>query len=174
MASERTKSASLKQRAATEMEEYLVVALFLFALLGALATYTRLLIAEVHLHWGYAAIEALVLAKIILVGELLHLGGRYRDKPLVVIALYKSQIFAVLVFVFKLIEHVIRALVKGESPVAELARLFAQPAEIAAYLLVLLVVFVPFFSLQEAGRLLGEERFLNVLLKRPKAGSASQ
>jgi hypothetical protein len=32
--------------------------------------------------------------------------------------------------------------------------------------LVLLVAFVPFFSLQEAGRLFGEERFLNVLLKR--------
>ena len=173
MASESTKPASLKQRAAIELEEYLVVALFLFALLGTLAAYTRLLMPEVYLHWGYAAIEALVLAKIILIGKLLHLGERNRDKPLVVIALYKSIIFVALVFAFKLIEHVISALVKGESPVAGLARLFGQPAEIGAYLLVLFVVFVCFFSLQEAGRLLGEERFLNVLLKRPQPGRAS-
>ena len=173
MASESTKSVSLKQRAARETEEYLVVSLFLFALLGAL----RLLVSEVgsiYLHYGYAAIEALVLAKIILIGEVVHLGERYRDKPLIVSALYKSLIFGVLVFVAKLIEHVIRALVKGESPVVEVARVFAQPAEIGAYALALFVVFVPFFSLQEAGRLLGEERFLNVLLRRPATRSASQ
>jgi len=171
MGSENTKQVSLKQKAAREMEEYLVVALFLFALLGALTTYRRLLMSEVglsYLHYGYAAVEALVLAKIILIGELLHLGERHQDKPLVVIALWKSLVFGLLVLVFHVLEHVIHALVKGESPVAELARLAAQPAEIGAYALVLLVAFVPFFSLQEAGRLLGEERFLNVLWKRPQ------
>ena len=176
MASERTKSASLKQRAAREMEEYLIVALFLFGLLGALTDYRRLLMSEVglsYLHYGYAAIEALVLAKIILIGEVLHLGERFRDKPLIVVALYKSLVFGFLALVAHALEHVIHALVKGESPVAALSRLAAQPGEIAAYALVLLVAFVPFFSLQEAGRLLGEERFLNVLLKRPQAGSTS-
>jgi hypothetical protein len=168
-----TKKVSLKQRAVSEMEELLVIALFLFALLGALTTYTRLMMPDVSLHWGYAAIESLVLAKLILIGKLLHLGERTRDKPLVVIALKRSLVFGVFVVVFKLIEHVVRALVKGESAMAELARLFAQPAEIGAYLLVLFVVFVPFFSLQEAGRMLGEERFLDVLRRRPQAGGAS-
>jgi hypothetical protein len=35
--------------------------------------------------------------------------------------------------------------------------------------IVMFVAFVPFFSLQEAGRLLGETRFLNVLSRRPPA-----
>jgi len=177
MASEGTKSVSLKQRAAREMEEYLVVAVFLFALLGALATYQRLLMSEVgvsYLHYGYAAIEALVLAKIILIGQILHLGERHQDKPLIAVALYKSLVFGLLVLVFHVLEHVIHALVKGESPVAVLAHLAAQPAEIAAHALVVFVAFVPFFSLQEAGRCLGEERFLDVLLRRPPVRSASQ
>jgi hypothetical protein len=170
MASESTKAVSLKQKAAREIEEYLVVTLFLFALLGALTAYRRLLMSEVglsYLHYGYAAIEALVLAKIILIGEVLHLGERFQDKPLIVVALYKSLVFGVLALAAHALEHVIHALVKGESPTAALARLAAQPGEVGAYALVLFVAFVPFFSLQEAGRLLGDERFLNVLLRRP-------
>jgi hypothetical protein len=176
MATESTKPASLKQRAASEMQEYLVVALFLFALLGALTAYRRLLMSEVglsYLHYGYAAIQALVLAKIILIGEVLHLGDRFGDKPLIVVALYRSILYALLALVFHALEAVIHALVKAESPVAALARLVEHRNAVAAYVLVLLVAFIPFFSLEGAGRLLGEERFLNVLRKRPPARNAS-
>jgi hypothetical protein len=176
MATESTKPATLKQRAAREMEEYLVVALFLFALLGALTAYRRILMSEVglsYLHYGYAAVQALVLAKIILIGEVLHLGERFQGKPLIVSALYKSIFFGVLALLAHALEHVIRALVEGGSPVAALGRLAAQRAEIGAYALVLFVAFVPFFSLQEAGRSLGEERFLSVLMRRPPARNPS-
>ena len=169
MASESKKPVGLKQRAARETEEYLVVFLFLFALLGAL----RLLVSEVgsiYLHYGYAAIEALVLAKIILIGEALHFGGRFEDKPLIVSALYKSLAFGFLALLAHVLEHVIHALVEGESPAAALAR---HPGEIAAYTLVVFVAFVPFFSLQQAGRLLGEERFGYLLLRRPPAKNAA-
>ena len=173
MASESTMSVSLKLRAAREMEKYLVVALFLSALLAALTAYRRVLMAEVgvsYLHYGYALIEALVLAKIILIGEALHYGDRFEDKPLIVSALYKSLAFGFLALLAHVLEHVIHALVEGASPAAALAR---QPGEIAAYTLVVFVAFVPFFSLQQAGRLLGEERFGYLLLRRPPAKNAA-
>jgi hypothetical protein len=169
MASESTKSLSLKQRAAREMEEFLAVTLFLSVLLGAITAYRRLLMSEVgvpYLHYGYALIEALVLAKIIRIGEAFRFGERHEDKPLIVSALYKSLIIGFFALVAHVLEHVIHALVKVESPAAAVAR---QRGEIAIYTLVVLVVFVPFFSLQQAGRLLGEERFLYVLLRRPPA-----
>ena len=172
MASESAQSVPLKQRAKREMEEYLVIAVFLSALLGALTVYRRILMSEVgvpYLHYGYAVIQALVLAKIILIGEALHFGERFQDKPLIVSALFKSLAYGFLALAFHALEHVIHALVERESPVAALARLAAQHSEIAAYTLVLVIAFVPFFSLQQAGRLLGEERFLNVLLRRPLA-----
>jgi hypothetical protein len=162
----------LKQRAAAEMQEYLVISVFLAALLAALTAYRRILMFEEglpHLYYGYAVIEALVLAKIILIGEALHLGERHRDKPLIVSAVYKSLVFGFLALVAHALEHVIRALAHRESPVAELARQVAHPAELGAYGLVLFVAFVPFFSLQAAGRLLGETRFLDVLSRRPPA-----
>jgi hypothetical protein len=170
MAAESGKAASLKQRAAREAEEYLVIASFLGALLGALTAYRRLLMSEVgvpYFHYGYAVIEALVLAKIVLLGEALHLGVRFERRPLIVSALFKSVVYGLLTFAFHILEHVVHALVTGESPGVALARLAAQPGEICAYSLVLFVAFVPFFSLQAAGRLLGEVRFLDVLLKRP-------
>jgi len=172
MASERTQSESLKKRAERELTEYLIIAVFLGALLGALTAYRRILMSEVgvpYLHYGYAAIQALVLAKIVLIGEALHVGKRFQDKPLIVVAVLKSLVYGLLALLFHALEHVIHALVTGESPVAALARLIDQPAEIGAYTLVLVIAFVPFFSLQQAGRLLGEERFLNVLSKRPAA-----
>jgi hypothetical protein len=155
------------------MEKYLVIALFLSALLVALTAYRRVLMAEVgvsYLHYGYALVEALVLAKIILIGEALHVGDRFEDKPLIVSALYRSLAFGFLALLAHVLEHVIHALVEGESPAAALAR---HPGEIAAYTLVVFVAFVPFFSLQQAGRLLGEERFGHVLLRRPPAESAA-
>jgi hypothetical protein len=88
------------------------------------------------------------------------------DKPLVVLALYKSLAYGLLALVAHMLELVIHALVEGESPAAVLAR---QPRELAAYALVVFVAFLPLFSLQQAGRLLGEERFLYVLLRRPPA-----
>ncbi len=174
--SESAKSKSLKQRARKEIEEYLVIAAFLSVLLGALTVYRRLLSSEVgvpYLHYGYALIEALVLSKIILIGEALHVGERYQQKPLIVLALYRSLAFGFLALLLHVLEQVIHALVKGESLVNALADLTTRPAELGAYALVLFVVFVPFFSLQEAGRLLGEERFLGVLLRRRPTRSAS-
>jgi hypothetical protein len=170
MADERTKTESVKQRAKRELEEYLVIAAFLTALLGALTMYRRLLMAEVgvpYLHYGYAVIEGLVLAKIVLIGEALHFAERLGDKPLFVLALYKSLVYGGLALVAHALEHVVHALVTGESVATEASRLASRPAEIGAYAVVVLIALVPFFSLQLAGRLLGKERFVSVLSMRP-------
>lgn len=176
MASERAKSQSLKRRAKRELEEYLTIVAYLSVLLGALTTYRRLLMSEVgvpYLHYGYAVIEALILSKVILIGEALHLGERYRDRPLFISALYRSLVFGLLALGFRVLEILIRALLEREPLVAALARVASRPAQIGVYGLVLFVAFVPFFSLAGAGRLLGEERFLSVLLRRPSTSAAS-
>jgi len=38
-------------------------------------------------------LEALVLAKVILIGDVLRLGRRFEDKPLIVPTLYKTVVF---------------------------------------------------------------------------------
>jgi len=55
--------------------EYVAISLYLSMFFGALLNYRRVALAEVDIrytHCGYAIIEALVLAKVILIGEVLR------------------------------------------------------------------------------------------------------
>ena len=68
---------------------------------GVFILYRRLVLAEYEIsyyHYGYAFFKALVLAKIVMIGDFLGLARRLRDKPLIVTTLYKAVVFAVWVF----------------------------------------------------------------------------
>jgi hypothetical protein len=167
--SESTKAAGLKQRAKNELLEYLGISFYICVFLGALLNYRRVVLAEVgitYTHYGYAVVQALILGKIVLIGDALHLGEGRGDRPLIVSALYRSLIFGVYVLVFHLLERVVHALIKGESLTLGLAEELAHPAIIAAHVSLVILAFIPFFMLREAGRQLGEERFQKLLFRR--------
>src|SRR5215831_11667436 len=65
--------AGLKQRAIEELRLFWIIALYLWVFLGSFTVYRRLVIAETgvaYLHYGIALIEALVIAKVILIGRM--------------------------------------------------------------------------------------------------------
>ena len=104
------KAASLKERATEEFKLFWVIALYLCVFLGSFTIYRRLIIAETgaaYLHYGIALIEALVIAKVILIGKMFGFSRRFEDRPLIVPVLYKSFLFGMLVFVFGVIEHLV-------------------------------------------------------------------
>ena len=75
----------LKKKAAHEAKELLILFLYLGFFFCALATYSMLLLSEYHvsyLTYGFALINALVVAKVILIGDYAHLGKRYEGRPL--------------------------------------------------------------------------------------------
>jgi len=169
MATESTKRASLKERAEHEFVEYLAIAFYLWVFFGALLSYRRIVLAEVGLayaHYGFALVEALVLSKVILIGDALHIGRRLEAQPLIVSAAYKSVLFGAFVLAFMVLEHTLHAVVKSEGIGQELAEAFGRPTVIVARVLLVILSFIPFFLFREAGRLLGEEGFLDLLLKR--------
>ncbi len=160
---------SLKERAISELKEFWTVAAFLAVFLGAFANYRRAIMAEAGLHygnWGVAIVEALVLAKIILIGEALHLGDRLRNLSIVFSSIWRSIVFGVLVVAFKVVELAVRALVKGESPVVEWSKRLSDVDEVLAHAIVIIVAFVPFFMLREVGNLLGEHHLHGLLRRR--------
>ena len=74
----------------------MLVATFLFFFFGSFTTYRRLVLAEYQIgyfEYGWALLKALVLAKVILIGEILHLGERFHDRPLLVSTLWKTLMF---------------------------------------------------------------------------------
>src|SRR5689334_1715334 len=99
-----------KARLVAEGKDLLAIFIYLAILLSIFTTYRRLLLAEYgidYLQYGYSLIEALVLAKIILLGRFLRLGGKFGNRPLIVPTLYKTLCFGLFVLAFSILEHIV-------------------------------------------------------------------
>lgn len=172
-----THSTSLKERALEELRAFWLIALYLWVFLGAFMTYRVLILAETgvwYLHLGVAFVEALIIAKVVLIGKMLSVSRRYEDRALYVSVAYKSALFGVLVVIFAIIEHIVTGLVKGKGIEGGLQELFSVGGyEIAARVLMLVVAFVPFFAFWELGRVLGMKRLANIFFAKPGAESTS-
>src|SRR5215467_9890416 len=105
-----------KQRAKHELQE----AGLLFGSLGfsfcALTLNDLLLLRQYHVeYWnfGFALLNALVITKVIMIGEYAKIGRRHENKPLLVSMFWKSLVFGILVFAFHAVEDVVRFVVHG-------------------------------------------------------------
>jgi hypothetical protein len=145
------------QKFLAEMWKFALVALYLFLFFGAFATYRRLILSQYqinYLHYGYSLIEALVLGKVILLGDVFRLGDRFHGKPLIVPTLYRTLIFSLLVLAFTLLEHFVEGFIHGQSVAAVLGEIAAKGgADIAAKILVMFIAFIPMFAIWEISNL---------------------
>jgi hypothetical protein len=136
---------------------------------GAFAWYRRLVLAEYqinYLHYGVAVVEALVLAKVILIGDALHLGRRLEAKPLIIPTLYKTVVFSVFVGLFSVLEHTIGGLIHGKGLAGGFDELRSEGLyELLAQCLVTFFAFIPFFAFKELGRVLGVHRIRKLLFR---------
>jgi len=153
---------SAKERALEELKAYWIITLYLALFLGALTVYRRLILAEfgvTYLNYGFALIEALIIAKVILIGKAFGLGRRFDDAPLVVSTLYKSALFGVFVLLFGILEHVVEGLYHNKDWAAILHGLTELGMyELLARVLMLIIAFIPFFAFWEIGRVLGPRK----------------
>jgi hypothetical protein len=62
-----------------------------------------------YLNYTFAIVNALIIAKIILIGEWARLGRKVEAKPLYLAVLYKSFVFGLLVFGFHFLKEFISA-----------------------------------------------------------------
>lgn len=96
MSDEHSQKSGLKQKAVHEFEEFTGIFLYLAFFFCALTTYSMLLLNKSNVSYftyGAALINALVIAKVILIGEYAHLGKKHEAKPLLLSAVYKAFLF---------------------------------------------------------------------------------
>jgi hypothetical protein len=173
MSSDPASKVGVKQRLEREMKEYLVIAAYLAAFFVSFTTYRKLVLAEYHVGYfayGWALMEALILAKVILIGQFLHLGDRFRDRPLIVSTLWRSIVFGLLVAVFVVLEHVASALLHHRSVASEFQLTGGQGYEMLARVQLMLVAFVPFFAVREISAVLGEGKLVELFFRRRRDG----
>src|SRR5215471_7013160 len=170
--------ADLKQRIIHELGEYLTVFLFLAPLFGAFSTYRMLLLGQFRegsFEYGTALINALILSKIILIGEYLRVGKRQENRPLIYSTVYKSLIFTLLVAVFHVLEEAIKGLLHGEGLRGAFAALRDRGiAEVLAAGVVYCCALLPFFALREIRRVLGERRLADLFFRSSASAGLDQ
>jgi hypothetical protein len=160
MNAERSQKGGLKQKAVHEFQEFAGIFLYLAFFFCALATYSSILLERFNVSYfayGSALLNALVIAKVILVGEYARLGKRHETKSLLLSATYKAFLFGLLVFAFHVIEEVVKRLISGET-VATASR-EVRIDDLLCRSLVVFCTFIPLFAFRELQRVLGEEDF---------------
>src|SRR5215475_5935024 len=102
-----------KRRIAREFVRYWMTVFYLAIFFGAFAWYRRFILAAhgiTYLKYGTAIIEALILAKVILIADALGLGRADENKPLIFPTLRKSIVFSIFVGIFAIGENMVEGM----------------------------------------------------------------
>jgi hypothetical protein len=162
-----------KQRILRELIRYWINFAYLAIFFGVFAWYRNLILAEFrdgYFNYGAAIIEALILAKIIWLGELLRLGRGFENRPLIYPTLYKAVAFACLVGVFAMLENIVRGVVHGKGVAGHLHTLWSEGKyELLARCMVTFLAFIPFFAFRELEEVLGKGRLRGLFFRRKTA-----
>ena len=168
-----SKTARAKAKAVDELRDLFINALYLALFLCAFSAYRALITGEllhrtVYINLGTSIITALIVAKMIMVGGWLNLGGRsVKDAPLIGRTLYRSLIYSVFVIVFIIVERTIEGLFHGRS-VRESMQVLAHLGweEIGARAIVILLALIPFFAFRELAEQEGRESVYELFFRR--------
>jgi hypothetical protein len=170
MSSPDKKKANLKKKIVDEFTEYWINVAYLAIVFASFTQYRRLILAAhdiTYTNYWVALIEALILAKVVMIGDVLRLGRHLEHKPLIYSTLLKTVVFTIFVAAFTLLEHVIKGLWKGEAFVEQFGNFLGKGFhELLAGCLVIFVAFIPFFAFRELGRVLGEGKIRTLFFRR--------
>jgi hypothetical protein len=150
----------IKQKAIHEGQEFAGISLYLAFFFCAVVAYSTVLLGKFQVSafsYGSALINALVIAKVILIGEYAHLGKKHEGRPLILSALYKAFLFTLLVFGFHVVEEVIKQLVRGDAVASAFHEIRLDIFICRS--LVVFCTFIPLFAFRELQRVLGEDKF---------------
>lgn len=168
---------SIAARVAAETKRYLGLAAYLLVIFGTLILFSLNVYARAdrdvqhyprHHFYAIGLINALVLAKFMLIAEAAKLGsfaiGRRLDRgPLAYAILYRALLFTVVLVAAYVLEEVVLGAWRGRSPRDVLPELAGGPRGLASFAWVMFVALVPYFAYRALGRALGADRLRALL-----------
>jgi hypothetical protein len=150
--------------------EYWINVAYLVLVFAAFTQYRRLVLAAhdiTYTNYWVAVIEALILAKVVMIGAVFRLGIGLEQKSLIYPTLYKTVVFTVFVGLFTVAEYAIKGLWHGKGVAAGIDDFFGKgPHELLANSLVVFVAFFPFFAVKELERVFGAEKIRALFFRR--------
>jgi len=159
----------LKQKALHETREYLIIALYLFVVFALLVVHKSMILAEHHIDYSLhavALIDALVLAKFMLMAQDMHLGDWFADTPLIYTTLLKSIMFTAVLACLKVAEDFLIGKLHGESLQESIANFGGGTWKgIVTLSALVCVMLVPFFGFTELRRVFGPDRLYTAFFR---------
>jgi hypothetical protein len=113
--------------------------------------------------WGIALVKAAVLAKFMLLGNAMKIGGRTTTSPLIWPTLRKAFAFLVLLIIMTIIEEAVVGMFHHRSITASLGELVGpRLEETLAGFLIMLLVLIPLFAFRVLDEALGEGKLVRM------------
>ena len=159
-------NAFISERLTSELREFAFVAIYLYIYFTALA-YLKASILKAEgidfAPFAFAAIKALICAKFILVGRMLHIGERLRTLPLIWPTLYKSFSFLILLLILNAIEEVVVGVIHHRSIADSIASIGGGTVDqLIATSFIGVLVLAPFFAFRSLGEVVGERNLVSI------------
>jgi hypothetical protein len=167
------KTAELKSQFYEETKKYILLTVYIAMILGGLKIYKRMILTEYHVSYfsyGFGLFESMMLAKIILLGNFLGIGERFRERPLIIKILYKAFVMSLMALFFSILEYAVEGLwFNRDIAGISLEIINKGKGELLAHTAVMFINFIPLFAIWEAGRAMGGNNLFQLLFKRRPA-----
>jgi hypothetical protein len=166
-----------KDRIRGEARTLSLTVLYLWILLSVFALHREIILAHFEISYsekfGFALLNALILAKFMWLGDLLHAGKKAADRPLAYRIVWNSAIFSAILLVCHIVEELLIGLWHGRSAVQSLPwNNGTTTHEIFAAGIMMFVVLIPFFFTRGLIEMLGKDEVKKLLLNAvPKSGA---
>ena len=158
----------LKEKAIEEFRSFLIMALYLWFVFSLMLLNEAVILKKPNINFlaqGFAIINALVLAKVMLIADDLGFGRRFDDLPLIWPILYKSVLYALLFVFAHELEHYAVAWFNGKLHSFSLPTVGGGTwAGAACVWAAMTVSLMPFFAIRELSQLVGKSRVWRLML----------
>lgn len=163
-----------KKRSLDELRTLSITVMYIWILLSVFTLHREIILANYHINYsakfGFAFINAVILAKFMWLGEILHAEKKAAGKALLYSMLWNSALFSVILMVCHLLEEALVKVWHGQSFAASFSETVADPREIFAPMLLMFVVLIPFFFAKGLIEILGKDEIKRLLSKARTVG----
>ena len=158
---------SLKSRAAEEFRRFVVLFVYLWILFGVFVLNQGIVLRGHGISWtaqGFAFVNALVFAKVMMLFEMFDPGRFLRKRPLIYPILYETLLLTILFLVVHVIEKVIEGLIHGQTVAESVPNVGGGGfLGLASASVIMFVALTPFFALRNLSFALGRDRLVALM-----------
>jgi hypothetical protein len=162
---------SLKAKAVDEFRRFVILFFYLWILFGVFVINQGVVMREHGINFtlqGFAFINALVFAKVMMLFEVFDPGRWLRKRPLIYPILYETLLLTILFLVAHVLEKTIEGLIRGKTIGDSLPPIGGGGLTgLLSITVILFIALIPFFGLRNLSMAMGEGRLWAVIFEQP-------